>query len=68
MPSAELLLQDAAWLKRLAIMLANDKDEADDLVQESWIAAWRRKPDASRADEAVAHKGGPRPCGHEASR
>ncbi|HEX7836700.1 MAG TPA: sigma-70 family RNA polymerase sigma factor, partial [Kofleriaceae bacterium] len=48
MPSAEQLLQDAAWLKRLATTLANDKDDADDLVQESWIAVWRRKPDASR--------------------
>ena len=48
MPSAEQLLQDAAWLKRLATKLANDRDDADDLVQESWIALWRRTPDASR--------------------
>lgn len=48
MPSAEQMLQDAAWLKRLATTLASDSDEADDLVQESWIAAWRRQPDASR--------------------
>jgi len=47
-PSAELLLQDIAWLKRLATMLANDRDDADDLVQEAWIAAWRRQPDATR--------------------
>src|SRR5690349_6974478 len=48
MPSAELLLQDIAWLKSLATMLANDRDDADDLAQEAWIAAWRRQPDASR--------------------
>ncbi len=48
MPSAEQMLQDAAWLKRLATTLANDKDDADDLVQESLIAMWRRQPDGSR--------------------
>jgi len=47
-PSAEQLLQDIAWLKGLATMLANDRDDADDLVQEAWIAAWRRQPDATR--------------------
>ena len=47
-PSSELLLQDIAWLKSLAAMLANDRDDADDLVQEAWIAAWRRQPDATR--------------------
>ncbi|HEY5936677.1 MAG TPA: RNA polymerase sigma factor [Kofleriaceae bacterium] len=46
-PSPELL-QDIAWLKRLATRLASDRDDADDLVQEAWIAAWRRQPDASR--------------------
>ena len=30
-PSAELLLQDVTWLKSLATMLANDRDDADDL-------------------------------------
>src|SRR5688572_22009318 len=47
-PNAEQLLEDIAWLKRLATMLANDRDDADDLVQEAWIAAWRRQPDATR--------------------
>jgi len=46
--SPEQLLQDAAWLKGLARTLARDRDDADDLVQESWIAAWQRQPDASR--------------------
>lgn len=44
----EALLVEAAWLKRLAVTLAGDADDADDLVQESWIAAWRRAPDTSR--------------------
>ena len=48
MLSAEQLLQDAAWLRGLATTLAHDRDDADDLVQEAWIAAWRRQPDASR--------------------
>jgi RNA polymerase sigma-70 factor (ECF subfamily) len=47
-PRAEQLLQDIAWLKRLATTLVNDRDDADDLVQEAWIAAWRRQPDATR--------------------
>ena len=46
--SAEQLLQDAAWLRGLARTLAHDRDDADDLVQESWIAAWQRQPDAER--------------------
>lgn len=47
-PSAELLLRDLAWLKRLATRLARDRDDADDLVQDAWIAAWHRQPDAAR--------------------
>lgn len=47
-PNAEQLLQDIAWLKGLAMTLAHDRDDADDLVQEAWIAAWHRQPDTSR--------------------
>jgi RNA polymerase sigma-70 factor (ECF subfamily) len=46
--SPEQLLQDAAWLRGLARTLAHDRDDADDLVQEAWITAWQRQPDASR--------------------
>jgi len=46
-PSAEQLLADASWLRRLAERLAGE-GEADDLVQETWIAAWKRQPDAAR--------------------
>ena len=47
-PSTELLLQDMTWLKSLATRLATDRDDADDLVQEAVIAAWRRQPDTTR--------------------
>lgn len=46
-PTAEQLLADASWLRRLAERLAGD-GEADDLVQETWIAAWQRQPDTER--------------------
>ncbi|HET9987444.1 MAG TPA: sigma-70 family RNA polymerase sigma factor, partial [Kofleriaceae bacterium] len=46
---AEQLLADAAWLRRLATSLAGNAADADDLVQESWIAAWRRRPDTDRS-------------------
>lgn len=46
--SAERLLEEVDWLKRLAVALAGDSDDADDLVQESWIAFWRRRPDSTR--------------------
>jgi hypothetical protein len=32
-PTTETLLDDAAWLKRLAFTLAGNKFDADDLVQ-----------------------------------
>ncbi|HEY6034001.1 MAG TPA: sigma-70 family RNA polymerase sigma factor, partial [Kofleriaceae bacterium] len=44
---AKQLLADAAWLRRLASALAGESD-ADDVVQESWIAAWRKQPDGDR--------------------
>lgn len=47
-PTAEQLLADAAWLRRLAITLAGNEADAEDLVQQSWIAAWRKKPDSDR--------------------
>lgn len=35
------LLVEAAWLKRLALHLVGDSSEADDVVQETWVAALR---------------------------
>jgi RNA polymerase sigma-70 factor (ECF subfamily) len=44
-PLAQLLDQ-ASWAHRLARNLVHDSDEADDLVQETWLAALRRPPSA----------------------
>ncbi|HEV7554567.1 MAG TPA: RNA polymerase sigma factor [Kofleriaceae bacterium] len=48
-PTPAQLLADLAWLRRLAFALAGDSDDADDLVQESWIAAWQRRPATDRS-------------------
>lgn len=40
-------LADLQWLRRFARVLARDADEADDLVQEALVAAWKRDPDRS---------------------
>lgn len=40
------LLAHATWLRRLACTLV--RDDADDLVQDTWVAALRRPPDAER--------------------
>jgi RNA polymerase sigma factor (sigma-70 family) len=45
----EELLGQAGWLRRLAAGLVADPQAADDLVQETWIAALRSPPEAGRA-------------------
>lgn len=40
----EELLQQAGWLRGLAASLVGDPGQADDLVQETWLAALRRPP------------------------
>ena len=42
--SVQDLLSNAAWTRRLAVSLLSDRDSADDLVQETWIAALRARP------------------------
>lgn len=37
-------LHDLQWLQRLATLLTVDADEADDLVQETLVTAWRDPP------------------------
>src|SRR5215510_10676726 len=40
----EELLSHAGWLRRLAGSLVRDDSSADDLVQNTWVAAMRRPP------------------------
>ncbi len=48
MSSPETLLEHASWLRRLAASLVGDRAQADDLVQDTWVAALRRPPDLDR--------------------
>ena len=43
-PSVDELLAHAGWLQRLAERLVGTGDQAEDLVQETWLAALRRGP------------------------
>lgn len=40
-PSAEELLSHATWIQSLARSLTSDPAEADEFVQQTWIAAWQ---------------------------
>lgn len=40
----EILLAHADWVRRLARQLVAEEDRADDLVQETWVAALSRPP------------------------
>src|SRR5258708_4987681 len=42
---AEELLNDIVWLRRVARRLVDDRDDAEDLVQETWLTAGKRAPD-----------------------
>jgi RNA polymerase sigma factor (sigma-70 family) len=44
----ELLLEHAAWARRLARELVADAAAADDVVQEAWLAAARKPPEPTR--------------------
>ncbi len=48
MEAPESLLEHATWLRRLAASLVGDRSTADDLVQETWVAALRRPPSSDR--------------------
>jgi DNA-directed RNA polymerase specialized sigma24 family protein len=43
-----LLLEHAAWLRRLAGHLVREGTEADDMLQETWEAALASPPDPGR--------------------
>lgn len=44
----EELLANAGWLRALAASLVSDRASADDLVQDTWVAALRHPPDPGR--------------------
>jgi RNA polymerase sigma-70 factor (ECF subfamily) len=44
----ELLHTHSGWLRRLACGLLRDSDEAEDVVQESMVAAWKKPPALDR--------------------
>ncbi|MDB4960429.1 MAG: hypothetical protein JWP01_428 [Myxococcales bacterium] len=48
MHDPEKLLEHAAWLRRLAYSLVRDEAAADELVQDTWLAALRQPPDLNR--------------------
>ena len=48
-PNLANLMAHLEWLRRLALCLAADRDDADDLVQETWMAATRSPPDGRRS-------------------
>ncbi len=50
-PPPEALLSHSQWLRRLALRLAADEATADDLLQDTWLAALRKPPRA----EGVRH-------------
>lgn len=45
----EELLEEAGWLRRLAAGLVGDGAQAEDLLQDTWLAALRRPPSAAQA-------------------
>ena len=51
-PSAETLLENTQWERRLATQLLYDESLADDVVQEVWITALERPPTKPQAMQA----------------
>jgi DNA-directed RNA polymerase specialized sigma24 family protein len=51
-PGIERLLHHSEWLAALARRLVRDGASADDLVQETWLAALRHPPAAGRSVRA----------------
>ncbi len=53
-PAPDLLLAQARWIRGLALRLARDPVEAEDALQETWLAALKRPPRAEDASPARA--------------
>jgi RNA polymerase sigma-70 factor (ECF subfamily) len=47
-PSVDQLAREHKWLRGVARTLVHDLDDAEDLVQEAWVAAWRSPPPGDR--------------------
>ncbi len=47
-PDLDQLFADADWLRRLALHLAGTEDRADELTQETWLAALNKDSDLSK--------------------
>ncbi|HEY8146753.1 MAG TPA: sigma factor, partial [Kofleriaceae bacterium] len=45
----DALVAHAAWMRRLALALTGGESDADDLVQDAWVAALRSPPEPGRA-------------------
>lgn len=48
----EPVLEHLAWVRRLALALVRDRNVADDLIQETWLAALRNPPPPDRPQRA----------------
>ena len=46
--NSDSLLEHAAWIRQLALELVCDPGTADDLIQETWLAFLRARPDTER--------------------
>ncbi|NQU49919.1 MAG: sigma-70 family RNA polymerase sigma factor [Planctomycetes bacterium] len=47
-PDLDQLFADADWLRRLALRLAGSEERAEELVQETWLAALNKSSDLSK--------------------
>ena len=51
-PDLSALLENARWVRGLAMQLVRDSHVADDVVQQAWLAAVGNPPDAARGQRA----------------
>ncbi len=56
-PTLELLLSEADWLRRLAHHLVKDPGTADEVVQETWIAALKSDPGVDISADPTRRRG-----------
>lgn len=50
------LLTNSDWVRALASSLVSDPEEADDIVQDTWVAALRRAPEDLESDRSWLRK------------